>query len=370
MPGLQATVELIPGGLLARSHGDGDNSLDTGVNVLPGLVHEIQGLRAVIGACPCAASESASRSARRACPWAWARWQSDSVAGAKPSVAARQLRLMPAMDLNPRTPTRATIRATSTNAPTSLVPILTSFKRHTSRCQQDATPMDGPGAPSVRSCSAFIQPLPCCPSISTFPSPTPTITAQIPRQASAPAPPRCTRGQEWQRPCRELTRCGRLTLACTRKTRWSGPVRGDEDTLAATLHANLDVSRKVVRPMYTDRSLVCCDCQGDFVFTAGEQEFHASKGFTTEPRRCPACRAARKSSRGGYESRPGGGGGQSDRSDRPMYDAICDECGKHTQLPFQPSGNRPVYCSDCFSQQRGSSPRGGGSDRHGGSRRW
>lgn len=127
--------------------------------------------------------------------------------------------------------------------------------------------------------------------------------------------------------------------------------------------------------MYTDRSLVCSDCQSEFVFTAGEQEFHASKGFTTEPRRCPACRTARRTQRGGFDSRPGGGPGRSDRpdrSDRPMFDAVCDECGRKTQLPFQPSGNRPVYCSDCFSQQRGSSPRGGSSDRRGGGggRRW
>jgi len=43
---------------------------------------------------------------------------------------------------------------------------------------------------------------------------------------------------------------------------------------------------------YTDRQLTCTDCGAGFTFTAGEQEFHASKGFTNSPSRCPDCRAA------------------------------------------------------------------------------
>ncbi len=56
-----------------------------------------------------------------------------------------------------------------------------------------------------------------------------------------------------------------------------------------------------------DKSLVCTDCGKEFVFTAGEQDFYAQKGFTNPPSRCPDCRAARKAQRsmgGGY----GGGG--------------------------------------------------------------
>ncbi|CAN0137018.1 unnamed protein product, partial [Phaeothamnion confervicola] len=120
---------------------------------------------------------------------------------------------------------------------------------------------------------------------------------------------------------------------------------------------------------FADRNLTCIDCKQPFVFTAGEQEFHAAKGFTNEPKRCPACRTARK----GGASGGGGGGGFSDRGPRSfgsdsgfgggggggfgggmrreMHSAICAECGKETQVPFVPSGARPVYCRDCYSQQ-------------------
>ena len=46
-----------------------------------------------------------------------------------------------------------------------------------------------------------------------------------------------------------------------------------------------------------DKTLVCKDCGAEFVFTEGEQEFYASKGFDNEPQRCPACRKAKKEAR-------------------------------------------------------------------------
>ena len=44
--------------------------------------------------------------------------------------------------------------------------------------------------------------------------------------------------------------------------------------------------------MYEDKTLVCKECGNEFVFTAGEQEFYAEKGFVNEPQRCKACRDA------------------------------------------------------------------------------
>ena len=107
------------------------------------------------------------------------------------------------------------------------------------------------------------------------------------------------------------------------------------------------------RVPFTDKSLTCADCGSPFTFTAGEQEFHQSKGFTNEPRRCPTCRAARRTD-------GGGGGGGFSRGDREMFSATCGSCGKEAKVPFQPRGDKPVYCSDCFRSQPRSSDRPAG----------
>ena len=130
--------------------------------------------------------------------------------------------------------------------------------------------------------------------------------------------------------------------------------------------------------MSADTTLTCRDCGQAFTFTSGEQDFYASRGFS-EPSRCPDCRAARKAQRdggsygGGYGSSYGGGGGYSSggaRGQREMFSATCSSCGKEAQVPFQPSSDKPVYCSDCF-QQRGGNNRGGyGGGRSGGRSRY
>ena len=103
--------------------------------------------------------------------------------------------------------------------------------------------------------------------------------------------------------------------------------------------------------MFTGKTLICKDCGREFEFTAGEQEFFAEKGFTNEPTRCPACRAARKNSRGREQGRFTGGG-QGNRQNRQMFEATCDDCGQIARVPFQPDGTKPVYCSDCFRNYR------------------
>ncbi len=136
--------------------------------------------------------------------------------------------------------------------------------------------------------------------------------------------------------------------------------------------------------MYSDKVLTCADCSQDFVFTASEQEFYATRGFT-DPRRCAACRASRKAARGdsgggGYGDRGGSGGGYStgfgdrggsgggygdssggygggggggySRGPREMFTATCSSCGKEASIPFRPTSGKPVYCSDCFALRR------------------
>jgi len=99
-----------------------------------------------------------------------------------------------------------------------------------------------------------------------------------------------------------------------------------------------------------DKVLTCRDCGKEFLFTAGEQAFYAEKGFQHEPTRCRNCRATRKS---------GGGGGSSTSGERTLFPAVCSECGKDTQVPFQPTSGKPVYCRDCFQRRS----NGGGGRR-------
>ena len=107
--------------------------------------------------------------------------------------------------------------------------------------------------------------------------------------------------------------------------------------------------------MYTDKILVCADCGQQFVFTASEQDFYAQRGFT-DPKRCASCRSARKAARpegGAGRSGGFGFGGGLDRGPRQMFPATCSRCGKATEVPFQPTNGKPVYCNDCFRAARG-----------------
>ena len=89
--------------------------------------------------------------------------------------------------------------------------------------------------------------------------------------------------------------------------------------------------------MYEDKTLVCKECGKEFVFTAGEQEFYAERGFQNEPQRCKACRDARKNAT---------------RGPREYYTATCAACGGEARAPFEPKSDRPVYCSDCFARMK------------------
>ncbi len=89
--------------------------------------------------------------------------------------------------------------------------------------------------------------------------------------------------------------------------------------------------------MYEDKTLICKECGEEFIFTAGEQEFYAEKGFENEPQRCKACRDARKNAQ---------------KAERKMYDATCASCGGPAKVPFEPREDRPVYCSECFAKMK------------------
>ena len=96
---------------------------------------------------------------------------------------------------------------------------------------------------------------------------------------------------------------------------------------------------------FKDKTIQCADCGTDFTFSAEEQELFQTRGYTNEPKRCPSCCQARKAER--YESR-----GNNYGLPRQMFPAICAQCGKETEVPFEPTNGRPVYCNDCYRKVR------------------
>ncbi len=96
---------------------------------------------------------------------------------------------------------------------------------------------------------------------------------------------------------------------------------------------------------FEDKTIQCSDCGNEFTFSAEEQELFQSRGYTNEPKRCLPCRQARKSERSG-------GSDYGYRAPRQMFPAVCAECGKETEVPFEPREGRPVYCRDCYSRVR------------------
>jgi len=87
-----------------------------------------------------------------------------------------------------------------------------------------------------------------------------------------------------------------------------------------------------------DKNLTCRDCGKTFVFTVGEQEFYRSRGLQHEPSRCPECRTTKRK----YGS----------SGPRVMHKAICADCGKECEVPFEPREGRPVYCGECYPKTR------------------
>ena len=90
---------------------------------------------------------------------------------------------------------------------------------------------------------------------------------------------------------------------------------------------------------FQDKTLTCVDCGQQFVFTAGEQEFYAQKGFMNEPKRCKNCKTVRKGM-----GNPGGM--------REEHEVVCSACGQRTTVPFKPILDKPVFCKPCFATRR------------------
>ncbi|MCC7531967.1 MAG: zinc-ribbon domain containing protein [Candidatus Melainabacteria bacterium] len=90
---------------------------------------------------------------------------------------------------------------------------------------------------------------------------------------------------------------------------------------------------------FEDKTLSCRDCLQAFVFSAGEQEFYASKKLDNEPKRCHNCRTTTRMKRDGRDPDQGA-------------QVPCEQCGVITHVPFKPTGAKPVYCQQCFQQRK------------------
>jgi CxxC-x17-CxxC domain-containing protein len=104
------------------------------------------------------------------------------------------------------------------------------------------------------------------------------------------------------------------------------------------------VGLKGARSMdFQDKVIKCIDCGEDFVFTAGEQLFFHDKQFKNEPKRCKGCKAKRGQALGVA---------QAPAPPKVETRTVCSGCGKETTVPFRPTQGRPVFCRECFQQQK------------------
>ncbi len=94
---------------------------------------------------------------------------------------------------------------------------------------------------------------------------------------------------------------------------------------------------------FVDRILLCADCGGQFIFTAGEQLFFFDKQFKNDPKRCKPC----KGRRSGVVAVPGSGPAAAGIS-RTETRTTCSRCEVETTVPFKPTQGRPVLCRQCF----------------------
>jgi CxxC-x17-CxxC domain-containing protein len=85
-----------------------------------------------------------------------------------------------------------------------------------------------------------------------------------------------------------------------------------------------------------DIEIPCIQCKEIFLFTEKEQETFYRQNLTT-PQRCPHCRSKRR---------------LKDADETTRYEIVCDNCGRHDKVPFQPKVGRSVLCRDCYQANK------------------
>jgi len=97
---------------------------------------------------------------------------------------------------------------------------------------------------------------------------------------------------------------------------------------------------------YQEKSLQCPDRGLTSAPGVDDRESIRSEGCTDAPTRCPESQGPRKSERSSNNSRG---------VPRKVFPATCARCGRSTEVSFQPRGDSPVYCSDCYRMSQRSS---------------
>lgn len=87
---------------------------------------------------------------------------------------------------------------------------------------------------------------------------------------------------------------------------------------------------------FEDKKLTCKECSGEFVWSAGEQQFYADKGLQNPPGRCQDCRKQRRVQ----------------KDNQSKYKIVCKECGKEDEVIFEPRNPNDVLCGECFTKSR------------------
>lgn len=137
----------------------------------------------------------------------------------------------------------------------------------------------------------------------------------------------------------------------------AGPIDRNHEQTKQDIQRSRQLKQGRKGNMAQDQQLMCSDCGQSFTFTAEDQEFFRERGYSS-PKRCKPCRQAKKNEQSG-----GGGGGGYQRGSTQGTSVVCSGCGQQTTVPFEPRGDRPVYCQTCFQSRKSSS---GGGDRRGG----
>jgi CxxC-x17-CxxC domain-containing protein len=92
-----------------------------------------------------------------------------------------------------------------------------------------------------------------------------------------------------------------------------------------------------------DKNIACIDCESDFIWSVGEQEFFRDKELKNPPKRCKDCKKAKNERISAVVNSQKSGIKQ-----KIEVSVFCARCDSQTTVPFYPSQGRPVYCRSCF----------------------